>query len=75
MSSCFEVIKITKGINSAHQNAGKPHQRKMQENTNRNQEIIPAPLHTLQSTNPVSCFILPSLQKTHFVPPAKQREN
>lgn len=35
---------------------------------------IPAPLHTLQSISPVSCFILPFLQKTHFVPPALQKD-
>lgn len=30
-------------------------------------------MHTLQSTKPISCFILPLLQKTHLVPPAHQK--
>lgn len=32
-------------------------------------ENVPAPLQTRQLTNPFSDLILPSLQKTHFVPP------
>lgn len=36
--------------------------------------INPAPLQTLQSTMPFSCFILPSLQNTHFVPPRQKQQ-